>query len=151
MQEKMKITLHKDKNLAQVQPQCSVYFCIKKNFESWFFWLVWPFECLILMILTMVKYHKNLLRDGLLPSLSIVKFFSSLETKMILKIPDETFLRITRYQIVMLQSITRWEELLDTLVEKVSACNTIFLEWSDFFSLSEPGRTKLLPTSTRDL
>ena len=49
------------------------------------------------MILTMTKYHENLLRDSPLSSLSIVRIFSSLETKMILKIPNETFSRITRY------------------------------------------------------
>ena len=49
------------------------------------------------MILTMTKYHKNSLKDSPLSLLSIVKFFSSLETEMILKLPNETFLRITRY------------------------------------------------------
>ena len=49
------------------------------------------------MILTMAKYHENLLRDSPLPLLSMVNFLSSFETKMILKIPTETFLRITRY------------------------------------------------------
>ena len=39
------------------------------------------------MILTMTKYHKNLLRDSPLSLLFIVKLFSSLETKMVLKIP----------------------------------------------------------------
>ena len=29
----------KDKNLPQVQPQCSVYICMKENFESWFFFV----------------------------------------------------------------------------------------------------------------
>ena len=51
------------------------------------------------MILTMTKYHENLLRDSPLSLLFIVKMFSSLETKMVLKTPNETFLRITRYQI----------------------------------------------------
>ena len=49
------------------------------------------------MILTMTKYHENLLRDSPLSLLFIVKIFSSLETKMVLKTPNETFLRITRY------------------------------------------------------
>ena len=82
---------------VQVQQQCSIHFCIKIFFKPWFVWLIWSFECLILMILTMTKYHENLLRDSLLSLLFIVKFFSSLETKMVLKIPNETFLRITRY------------------------------------------------------
>ena len=34
MQEKIKMTSQKDKNLVQVQQQCSVYFCIKMIFES---------------------------------------------------------------------------------------------------------------------
>ena len=97
MQEKMKMTSQKDENLVQVQQQCSVYFCIKTFFKSWFVWLIWPFECLILMILTMTKYHENLLRDSPLSLLFIVKILSSLETKVVLKIPNETFLRITRY------------------------------------------------------
>ena len=49
------------------------------------------------MILTMTKYHEILLRDSPLSLLSTVKFFSSLETKMNLKIPNETFLRNTLY------------------------------------------------------
>ena len=49
------------------------------------------------MILTMDKYHEDLLRDSPLSLLSIVKFFSSLGTKKFLKISNETFLRITRY------------------------------------------------------
>ena len=53
------------------------------------------FYCLILIILTMTKYHENLLRD--LSLLFIVNSLSFLETKMVLKIPNETFLRITRY------------------------------------------------------
>ena len=61
------------------------------------FWRIWPFECLILMILTMAKYHENLLKVSSLSFLFIVKFFSSLKTRMILKTPNETFLRITQY------------------------------------------------------
>ena len=49
------------------------------------------------MILTMTKYHENLLRVSPLSLLSMVKFLSSLETNMVLKIPNKTFLRITRY------------------------------------------------------
>ena len=45
----------------------------------------------------MAKYHENLLKGSTLSLLSIVKFFSPLKTKMILKTPNETFLRITRY------------------------------------------------------
>ena len=43
------------------------------------------------MILTMTRYHENLFRD------SPLYFLSSLKTIMILKIPNETILRITRY------------------------------------------------------
>ena len=85
--------------MVQVQQQCSVYFCIKLIFESWFFWLIWPFECPISMILTLTEYHENLVRHSPLSLLLTVKFFSSAETKMILKTPNETFLRITRYLI----------------------------------------------------
>ena len=53
------------------------------------------------MILTMAKYHENLSRDSPLPLLVIVKLFPSLETKMILKMPIKTFLRITQYHKVM--------------------------------------------------
>ena len=49
------------------------------------------------MILTITKCHENLLRDSPSYLLSVVKFFSFLETKKVLKIPNETFLRITRY------------------------------------------------------
>ena len=49
------------------------------------------------MILTIAKYHENLLKDSTSSLLFIVKFFSPLETQMILKTPNETFLRITRY------------------------------------------------------
>ena len=34
MQEKMKMTYQKDKNLVQIQQQCSVYFCIKNIFSN---------------------------------------------------------------------------------------------------------------------
>ena len=50
------------------------------------------------MILTVTKSHENLLRDSTLSLLLVVEFFSSLETKIIKEIPDETFLRTTRYQ-----------------------------------------------------
>jgi len=46
------------------------------------------------MILTMTKYHENLLSNCPLSLLFIVKFFSSLESKMVLKIPNKPFLRI---------------------------------------------------------
>ena len=49
------------------------------------------------MILIMTKYHENLLKDS--PLLFVVKFFSFLETKKVLKIQNETFLRITQYQL----------------------------------------------------
>ena len=52
------------------------------------------------MILAIVKYHENLLKDSTLAWLFIVKFFSSLETKMIVKLAIETFLRITRYLLI---------------------------------------------------
>ena len=93
-------------NLSKKQPiqqQCSVYLCIEIFFESWFFWLIWPLECLILMILTMTKYPENWLRDSTLSFLSIVECFSPLESKMILKIPNESFLRITRYNVFFCQ------------------------------------------------
>ena len=45
----------------------------------------------------MAKYHENLLKDSTLALLFIVKFFSSLEAMMVLKLPNKTFLRITRY------------------------------------------------------
>ena len=83
MQEKVKMTWQKDENWVQVQQLCSVYFCIKMIFKSWFFWLKWPFECLILMILTMTKYHENSLKDSPLSLLSMVSLFSSLETHII--------------------------------------------------------------------
>ena len=37
----------------------------------WLFWLIWPFKCLILMILTMAKYHENLLKDSTLSFLFV--------------------------------------------------------------------------------
>ena len=46
----------------------------------------------------MTKYHENLLRDSPLSLLSTVKILFFLETHNILKIPNETFLRITRYK-----------------------------------------------------
>ena len=60
------------------------------------------------MILTMAKYHENLLKDGTLSLLFIVQFFSPLETKIILKRPNETFLRITQYNLVC----NRWMHVL---------------------------------------
>ena len=84
------------KNLVQVQQRCNVYFCMKIFFKSWLVSLIWPFECLILMILTMTKCHENSLEDSPLSLLSLVKSFSFLETNRVLKLPNETFLRITR-------------------------------------------------------
>ena len=69
MQEKMKMTEQEDENLVIVQQHGSDYFCIKIIFES-FFGLILPFKCPILMILTMSKFHKNLLRDSTLYLLS---------------------------------------------------------------------------------
>ena len=40
MQEKMKMTKQRDKNLVQVQQHYSVYFCIKRIFKSSFLWLI---------------------------------------------------------------------------------------------------------------
>ena len=42
------------------------------------------------MILTMAKYYENLLKDSTLALLFIVKFFSSLQTMNILKMPDNS-------------------------------------------------------------
>ena len=70
MQERKKMTWQEDENLVQVQQQCSVHFYMKIIFESLFYWLIWPFECLILMILTITKYYENLLRDRPLSLLS---------------------------------------------------------------------------------
>ena len=58
---------------------------------------IWPFKGLNLMILTMTKYLKNLLKDSPLSLLSVVKFSSLSETKKVLKIHNGTCLRITRY------------------------------------------------------
>ena len=55
----------------------------------------------------MTKYHENLLRDSTLSSHSMVKFISSLETKMILKIPNESFLRNTLYLLFFLFAKSR--------------------------------------------
>ena len=49
------------------------------------------------MISTIAKYHENLLKDSTLSLRFTVKISSSLEAKMILKKPNETFLRITLY------------------------------------------------------
>jgi len=51
----------------------------------------------------MTKYHENWLRGSTLSSLSVVECFSPLESKMILKIPNESFLRITRYNVFFCQ------------------------------------------------
>ena len=45
----------------------------------------------------MSKYHENLLRDYTLSLHFIVKFFTSFEITMVLKMSNQTFLRITRY------------------------------------------------------
>ena len=86
----MKMTKQKAKNLVQAQQQCSVYFCVKMNFDSLVFWLIWS------DFGDFGEYHENLLKDSPLSLHSVEKIFSSLETKMILKAPNETFLKITR-------------------------------------------------------
>ena len=60
------------------------------------------------MVLMMAKYHEILLLDSPLSLLSIMKFFSYLDTTMILKIPNETFLRITRYLLQIFQKLTEF-------------------------------------------
>ena len=45
----------------------------------------------------MAKYLENLLRDSTLPFISIAKKFLSLTGLIMLKIPNETFLRINQY------------------------------------------------------
>ena len=45
-------------------------------------------KCLILIILTMVKYHENLSRNSALSMFSMAKYFSSLKTKIILEIKN---------------------------------------------------------------
>ena len=88
--------------MVQVQQQSSVYFCIKMIFDSWLLWLIWPYKwCLISMMLTMTENHENLLRESTMSLLSLVKFFSCLETKITLKIPNETLLRITWYHVFL--------------------------------------------------
>ena len=118
--------------MAKAQPQCSVYFCLKIIFQSWLFWLIWPVKCLILMILTMAKYHENLHRDSTLSLLSMVKFFSSLETKMIQKIPNETLLRITRYFNMKLSawnevSFSVWQLKHVSFSDEKSICRSVLL------------------------
>ena len=63
-QEKMKMTLQKQENLVQVQQEYSVYFCIKMIFKSWLLWLIWPFQCQTIIILTMAEFVGNLLEDS---------------------------------------------------------------------------------------
>jgi len=63
-------------------------------------WLIWPFQCLILTVLTMTKYLENLLRDSTLPFISFAKKFLSQAVLMILKIPNKTFFWFTRYKVV---------------------------------------------------
>ena len=84
----------------------SCLFLHKNCFWIVTFWLIWPFQCLILIILTMAKYHENLLKDSTFSLLFPVKFFSSLKTKMRLKTPNETFSRNTRYMVRHWQILT---------------------------------------------
>ena len=87
-------------------------FLHKNNFWIMIFWLIWPFKCRILTILTVTKYHENLPIDSPLYLLFMVNFFSSLEINMILKIQNETFLRITRYFLCSeCGSITLWRSV----------------------------------------
>ena len=81
------------------------------------------------MILTMTKYHENLLRDSPLSLLFIVKFFSSLETMMALKIPNETFLRITRYFGGNLRGATISDSLIPVCTMEGAAAAASVLGW----------------------
>ena len=85
------------------------------------------------MILTMAKYHENLLKDSPLSLLSVVKCFSSLETKMILKAPNETFLRITRYLFCLWCNISSWYSMISKETSFFSPCfvKCIYLHSSD--------------------
>ena len=66
------------------------------------------------MILTMTEKHENLLRDSPLSLLSTVKFFSSLETEMVLKMPNETFLKITRYLLIITGEHSIYEYMINS-------------------------------------
>jgi len=68
------------------------------------------------MILMMAKYREILLLDSPLSSLSVNKLLSSLETKMILITPNETFLRITRYLLSNVNTSQR-EDRLQVLMQ----------------------------------
>ena len=61
-------------------------------------YLIWPFECLILTILTLTKSLQNLLRDSILPVIFTVKKSILYVVLIMLKMPKETFFLTTLYQ-----------------------------------------------------
>ena len=75
MHKKMKMTLQKAKNLVHVKQHYGVSYYKKIFFLLGFLRLIWPFECLILTILTLTKCLQNLLRDSTLSVISIAKKF----------------------------------------------------------------------------
>ena len=70
----------------------------------------------------MAKYHENLLKDSTLSLLFIVKLFSSLEKKKTLKMPNETFLKITRYFFLMSSFLLLLLQFLSSLRLSVLLC-----------------------------
>ena len=54
--------------------------------------LIWPFECSIILTVTVKNYLENLLRDTALYLLSILKKISLYAAKLILKVKIKPFL-----------------------------------------------------------
>ena len=73
MQEKKKMILQVDENLAHLQQQYSESFCEKIYSKSAFLQSIWYFLCLTSMILMTTKYLENLHRDSPLSQYSITK------------------------------------------------------------------------------
>ena len=77
------------------------------------------------MILTSTKYHGNLLKDSSWSLLSLVIFFTALETKKVLKIQNRTFLKITRY---FLESMAKTPVAERRAIAKNGICDGVELE-----------------------
>ena len=99
MHSKVKMTSQIAENLVHVQQHHGKHFHKKLFFLYCFIQLIWPFECLILTILTLTKSLQNLLRDSILPVIITEKKSISQVVLIMLKMPIETFFLTTLYMI----------------------------------------------------
>ena len=67
-------------------------------FKSWLFWLIWPFKCQIMIILTMAKFLGNLCKDSTLYLFDTTNIIFCLGSLFASKMPLVNFFWDARYE-----------------------------------------------------